>query len=269
MYDDIGKLQAAARELSENVLPVLEIVEGSARLKQTGSAFIFRHEGRASLVTADHVVCGPQQKLVQIAPGQTVRWPNSYNVVRSRASEIPSPDLAYVFGELDAERPGGIRPQNIGLEFQTEAGASLLAVGYPGSRADLFQQEQSLKNELHYLLTQAAPLSDYEKVGLDPRFHIALRYDPKGLHDVEGNSKVGAKPHGMSGGLLFAPLRTTPEPPGDYLLVVVGVLVKYFKSPHHLIAATRIECLLDAMAPYRTEALRSFEASESRGECVD
>jgi hypothetical protein len=75
LYEGIDALQLAARAMAENLLPVIERLDGGGPLAQVGTAFVFRHDNHTVIVTADHVVCGPTQKFVQLGPGETIRWP--------------------------------------------------------------------------------------------------------------------------------------------------------------------------------------------------
>jgi hypothetical protein len=266
LYEGIDALQLAARAMAENLLPVIERLDGGGPLAQVGTAFVFRHDNHAVIVTADHVVCGPTQKFVQLGPGETIRWPRPYVVVKPVHPNTPSPDLAFVTGELLGERPKGIRLKDIGTNSEHESGASLLAVGYPGSRAKLRQGDHKLRNELHYVLGSAVPLDAYASLGLDPRSHIAMYYDRAQMNDPAGKPTEAAKPGGMSGGVLFAPLVRGSSPTGEHVVAAIGVLVR-FKQRDGVLVATRIEPLLDALGMLHAGSDRTYTQETSNGDC--
>ncbi|HVX42229.1 MAG TPA: hypothetical protein VHB25_21890 [Gemmatimonadaceae bacterium] len=260
---DLNELQAAARQVAKSIKPVLEIQEGSKRMKQVGSSFILRMGTRAALVTAAHTVSGPTTKVIALDKGSATRWPGQYLVLEPLRAGIPDADVAYSFGEVRAEADdlmGGIPLDRMAVNAVFPEGASFMAIGYPASKAEYTAADQSLRNQLFFVSGHRAGDSAYAKHGLDLSVHLAVSYDPKSVRTMDGNLQQGPKPAGMSGGVLFAPMTLVRGAETSIVFFVAGILVEQRGSPHNLLIATRIDCLLDELAPGRPEPDRTHAA---------
>lgn len=218
------------------------------------------------MVTAEHCVVGAETKVIALMEGNATKWPAEYRVIDGKESGIPTADVAYAFGEFrpDAERlMAGIRPEQIASNGDWAEGTSFVSMGYPASRAKVRNANTSLKNQLFYVSGPAAANSIYEDLGLDRRVHIAVHYDPSSVQDMAGDWKQGAEPRGMSGGLLLTPMTRIDGGEGKTVLLVAGVLTQFRPKPHHVLIATRIDCVLDAIAPGRPESARTHVGKSS------
>lgn len=257
---DLEQLRAAGRAVARSIKPVLEMEQGSRGLKQIGSAFILWFGSEGAIVTAEHAVSGRETKVIALMEGNATKWPPSYFTVEGRETDIPSADVAYAFGEVSRDAQGlmaGLGPDQIAVGFEFDEGASFISVGYPASRAKMRSADASLRNQIFFVSGHRAADVVYEKLGLDKRVHIAVRYDPKAVRNMEGQAQQGAEPRGMSGGLLFAPMTRMTSASSEILLLVAGVLTRFYPAPDNVLVATRIDCVLDAVAPARPEAERT------------
>lgn len=257
---DLDQLRAAGRAVARSIKPVLEIQQGSGGLKQTGSAFILRFGTEGAIVSAEHTVSGPETKVVALMEGTATKWPRPYFAIDGRETGIPTADVAYAFGVVRPDAEGlmtGIGPDRIAAGFEFDERASFMSIGYPASRAKMRNADASLRNQLFFVSGHRAADSAYLKLGLDKRVHIAVRYDPKAVRNMEGQSRQGAEPRGMSGGVLLAPMTRVTASGRETLLLVAGVLTRFYPAPDNVFVATRIDCVLDAVAPGRPESQRT------------
>jgi hypothetical protein len=264
---DLEQLRAAAREVARSIKPVLEREQGSAGLRQIGSAFILRFGDEGAIVTAEHTVSGPESKVVALMEGKGIKWPREYFAIDGNAIGIPTADVAYAFGEVRPDAHGlmaGLGPDQIAVGYSFDEGTSFISMGYPASRAKVRNADASLKNQMFFVSGQRAASSAYQKLGLDERVHIAVHYDPKAVQNMDGEWKQGADPHGMSGGLLFAPMTHVVGTTSKILLLVAGVLTDFHRAPDNILVATRIDCVLDAIAPSRPEIERTHISRSSQ-----
>jgi hypothetical protein len=264
---DLEQLRNAARGVARSIKPVLEREQGSAGLKQIGSAFILRFGDEGAIVTAEHTVSGPETKIVALMEGKATRWPREYFTIEGNGSGIPTADVAYAFGEVHPDSRGlmtGLRPDQLAVGFAFAEGDSLIAMGYPASRAKVQNSDESLKNELFFVTGHRAGATVYQELRLDERVHIAVRYDPKAVRTMDGEWKQGAHPRGMSGGLVFAPMTQIDGAGSKMVLLGAGVLTAFYPAPHNVLVATRIACVLDAIAPSRREPERTHVSRPSR-----
>lgn len=257
---NLDQLRAAGQAVARSIKPVLEIEQGSAGLKQIGSAFILRFGSEGALVTAEHTVSGPETKVVALTESKAIKWPRSYFAIDGRRPDLPSGDVAYALGEISPDAQGrmtGLTPDQLAVGVEFAEGASFMSIGYPASRAKVRNANASLRNQLFFVSGHRVADSVYEKLALDQRVHIAVRYDPSAVQNMDGQWQQGAKPSGMSGGLLFVPMTRTEGPTSDTVLLAVGALTRFYPAPDNVLVATRIDCVLDALRPGRPEPERT------------
>jgi hypothetical protein len=260
---DLEQLRAAGRAVARSIKPVLEVEQGSGGLRQIGSAFILRFGSEGALVTAEHTVSGPEYKVVALMEGTGTKWPRSYFAIDGRQDDIPTADVAYAFGKISHDAEGlmtGLGPDDIALGLEYDEGASFMSIGYPASRAKVRNADASIQNQLFFVSGHRVGDTIYQKLGLDSRVHIAVRYEPKAVRNMDGEWQRGAEPRGMSGGLLLAPMTRLVGSTSHTLLLVAGVLTRYYPAPDCVLVATRIDCVLDAVAPSRPDAERTHRA---------
>jgi hypothetical protein len=267
-YPDHSLLLAAARSAARAIRPVTRVLDGSGRLEHTGTAFILGNQNERLVVTAEHVLKGPEAKRIGISESGSLSWPRNYRRLASTTGHGPDADIAFTFAEIEPSGDGTLSAA-IPLESVTHSltaieGMSLLAVGFPSSKAKLRDAQTKLSTKLMYVVTLAEPDKAYETLELDQAVFIATRYDRKALRGLDGEEFVGADPHGMSGGVLFQPLLVSDiDGKQEVLLRVAGVLTRYFDDPQNTLVATRIDCLRDVVAPYRSPSSRLYYAGNA------
>jgi len=261
-------LVAAARSVARAIRPVMRVLDGSGRLKHTGTAFILGNQNERLFVTAEHVLKGCEAKRVGVSEAGSLSWPRTYKRLASTTDRGPDADIAYTFAEVERSVDGALSAaiplESVAHSLVAEPGMSFLAVGFPSSKAKPRDAQTKLSTKLMSVVTHAEPEERYDQLQLDPSVFIATRYDPQALRGLDGEEFVGADPHGMSGGVLFQPLlvsRNDGNP--EVLLLIAGVLVRYYKAPHSSLVATRIDCLLDVVAPFRPLASRLYRSADA------
>lgn len=263
-----AKLVAAARAAARAIRPVTRVKDGSGRLKQEGTAFILGNEHERLVVTAEHVVAGPEPAMFGVSREGSLPWPRRYKRLVTASDQGPHADVAYFFAELgptaDENLAAALPLATAVRGLQVEPGMSLLAVGYPESKAKFRDAQTRLSNKVMSVVTQAKSREVYADLGLDPAVFIATHYDAQALLSLDGGPSVGSDPHGMSGGVLFLPVEQRVEG-GEHrvLLFVAGVLIQHRPTPQNTLISTRIDCLLDAVAPHRLPAERRYRAADA------
>jgi len=239
--------------------PISLLEDGSGKLRPTGTAFVLASGNRRVFVTAEHVVEGHELKYVGLSPEGGVYWPKKYWKLVPLIQDLPPADVAWATTNLAPDASPDLAaalPLDLARpEFRLDEGSSLVAIGYPASRAKVKQAHSVIATELMSVVGEAAPPNTYSELALDPRVHLAVTYRKDGLVDASGSRIVGAHPKGMSGGGLF--VVTYGQPRDRPLLVVLflaGVLIRFHSAPHNVMVATRIECLLDGLDVPRSGA---------------
>jgi hypothetical protein len=239
-------------ELAVGIRPVTIVRQGSGRISPSGTSFILGAGHRRILVSAEHVVDGPERKLFGVSPHGSTAWPDRYWRLAPAAGSAPEADVAWaaatITDEADEATAAAIRIEAVLPFFPFDEGASLVAVGYPASRGKIRNAQQTLSNQLMSVVCNASPETVYNDLALDSRVHFAMAYDPAACVGIDGQPIVGAKSKGMSGGPAFL---VTAEPTGNGAQVIVprlvGIMTEYHGPPHNVIVGVRIEHLLDGL----------------------
>lgn len=265
--DAADELRNAIRALAVGIRPVTIVEQGTGKISPTGTSFILGAGYRRILVSAEHVVSGPELKLFGVSPHGSTGWPKHYWRLVPSAEAIPEADIVWaaatISDETDAATSAAIPLRTVLPFFPFDEGASVVAVGYPASRGKLRDAQQTLSSQLMSVVCNCAAASVYDALDLDRRVHFAMTYDQDACVGIDGAATVGAKPKGMSGGPAFL---ATYEPAGDgrYVAVprLVGIMTEYHASPHNVIVGVRIEHVLDGMEYWadRDGALYAAEA---------
>ena len=245
-------LPEAARALAAAIKPITIVEDGSGKRRPWGSAFVLSRGEQRIIVTAHHVVEGPQVKYMGLSSAGSIQWPRHYSVLDRVTAELPVADVAYAIASMkpDAEPDlfTAIPLAQVLPDSRLAPGASLLAAGFPGSLGKLRDAQARLRNELLYAVGSAVPADAYTALGLDQRVHLAMTYDRMACRSVSGKQVVGPLPKGMSGGVLFLLTIETRDNEEKFLVSrVVGILEAYHQDPANVMVATRIECLLDGL----------------------
>lgn len=162
-------LQAAVRGLASCVRPLSLIEEGSGGKRFIGSAFIVAAGQRRIVITAEHVVSGPEVKFLGLSEAGGINWPKDYFRVEAVDTSRTSPDIAFAIADVAAEDPTSeVRPLPIDLLYpgqSFEVGASMVAVGFPGSKAKSREGQSRLSAKLMSVVGDLAPDDVYSRLG--------------------------------------------------------------------------------------------------------
>ena len=260
--DENERVVAAARALGRAVKPITRTLEGSGGKEPFGSAFVLEFEGQYAAITATHVVSGPEPRHIGIGAGGMARWPNDATRIVSRDPALPDPDITvsrFRLTSTDDEGASDAVPlEHALMNFTPLPGMTLLAAGHPTSRSKMRYGPNRLHAGVAYISGDAVQLEDYARLGLDPRVHIALHYAPERVHLPDGSAARGPAPPGMSGGPIFMVGDSTET---GVVLLLAGVVTEFRPGPPSLLVGTRIDALLDHLAPFRPPEDRLFAAA--------
>lgn len=245
---EILNIQTAARARSRRFLMVLDQEEGSTARRHVGSAFAIQHERRVAFVTAGHVVTGPTRKrLIGSGGGKQIDWPPSNAILMPRQSGLPDADVAFMTGTLHEgeDTLAAFTLEELLPNLVVRPEMRFVAIGYPASRTRVRGGNGTIQPSAFTLISDPVPVDRYEGHGLDPRVHIAVRYDPEVVVSPDGTPMQGPVLKGMSGGGLFLVGWTDDLPEETRVLFLVGILTEFHGKGSNILVATRIECLLD------------------------
>jgi hypothetical protein len=250
----------AAQLLGRAVKPVLRVKEGSGGRKLCGSAFVIEHAGEFAAVTAAHVLeDDPGPRYLAVSERGSAKWPSPYSRIVAIATDAPDPDIACSRFALAPDAEPGAADAFPLISVQTgfipTSGMTFLAVGHPFSRGKMRHATGTLHASLVHISGEAVTLPEYAKLGLDRRVHLAMRYESTAVRLLDGSAGKGPVPEGMSGGVL---LLMTQDDARVVHLLPVGIVTTYRPGPPGLLVATRLDALLDFLAPRRPLELREF-----------
>ena len=147
-FENLTRVQTAAREAAKCILSVFETKEGSGRRRHIGSAFVVRPERRAALVTAAHVVSGASRKTVVMSNAGTIQnWPSPYAVLVPKANDVADADVAYMTGTLQHDEPdlAAFPLANVAVDAGVDPTMSFVAFGLPASRTRIVDGNKVLQ----------------------------------------------------------------------------------------------------------------------------
>lgn len=251
-----------ASDAASAVKAVVTYAPGRQRKKAVGSAFVVRGAKNAFVVTAHHVLEQAPRPLISMLPRASVRWPESYwRVVAREGVTVPDCDISFYEAEVLADDLTAFRPVDLYPNYTFNADHRLIAVGHPVSRAKFGADPTRLDAPNAMIVGDQVHPDRVAELGFDPRTHLGIEYDQKERVDVTGAAVVGPEPWGMSGGALLAPVeQEVPGADTKLGVMVVGILVAYCKPPDSVMIAARIDCLLDAVRPFRPPSEQLYEA---------
>jgi len=258
--------QHAVREIAACVRPVSLIESGSAGKRFVGSAVVVAAGSRRVVVTAEHVVAGPEPKLVGMSTVGSVQWPTNYSRVEPVNQLVPPVDLAFFVAEVESGNPFDLLPPLPVSRFlpgeDLPAGGSVVAVGFPSSRAKSRDGHKRLHSHRLSVVGDLAPLESYARVNRSPASFLAMEFRQDGVVDEAGQPSTTAHPRGMSGGAMFAATFSADASGVRFTPRLVGILIEHHDEPDNLLVAARIECLLDATGSRHGDAAQRYRAVE-------
>ena len=131
--------------------------------------------------------------------------------------------------------PLGIDQWNVG--HRTAPGQNYVFTGF--THSDLERDQRRRQIEPRRVSADCPALGDDEltRLGLDPRFHIAVNYQRRRMVNQHGNMGMGPEPAGMSGGPVWT------RDPNSENLRWVGVGIEHWRE-HQLLVGTRIGAVI-------------------------
>jgi hypothetical protein len=243
-------LQLAVQQIASCVRPITIVESGSGAKQFSGSAVIFSNGRRRVAVTAEHVVAGPERKLIGMSPQGSIEWPASYTTIEPIDPVHPSPDLAFIVADVDPGNPFDIQtPLPVsqllpGLQF--EPGHSVVAVGFPASRAKSINAQRGFRTQRLSVVGDLAAAEAYTRIGKPPDSFIAMEFRQDAFKDEHGRPASTAHPRGMSGGAMFAAAFVEDATGRHFSPRLIGILIEFHGKPDNVLVAARIDCLLDA-----------------------
>jgi hypothetical protein len=258
-------LQREIALLAPSVRPISMFEEGSGGRRFIGSSFVLSHGNQQLVITAEHVVSGPETRFLGVSASGGVLWPKNYSRLEPIDPTTPYPDVAFAFAKVDNSLEPDIPPplpRSIVLErHQFAEGSSMVAVGFPGSRAKARNAQTKLVAEWMSVIGDLAPEDVYSRIGKSASTHLAMEFHQNGCVDENSRPAPAAHPKGMSGGPMFvAAYRASPGQPDKIVPRLVGVLTEYYPDPDNVIVALRIEAALGALDPHRSPTRPLYRA---------
>lgn len=267
MDSSVDAIRQALIAIGDAIKPISIVEEGSGGLLPSGSSFLVSIGHHRYHVTANHVVSGPQSKIVGLSSAGAIQWPRSYSVLQPISPEYPTVDVAYAIATVSSDAlpdiEAAIQLRSAIPNQVIEPGTSLVAAGFPTSRSKIRYAEDRLEGRLMYLAGDALVPAPGSGITYDNRIHIAMRYDPQACQDFEGEPITGPVPTGMSGGVLFRPtIAHYASGRSSVILSVAGILSEYH-ARHRLMIATNINCFLDAIGDPRSPEPRHYRRRDA------
>jgi hypothetical protein len=126
------------------------------------------------------------------------------------------------------------------------AGKYYLAVGYPATRSRVNKQSKVVVAEPYANFGPSISTDRVEKLGLDPRLHIAVAFHKRRVFTASGNIQSFPDPAGMSGSPLF--LVYDREAPSNTFghFKVAGTLIEY-RAKEQILLGTDIGVAIELM----------------------
>jgi hypothetical protein len=145
------RIRESVVQLRDAFRPVLHAVEGSGGRRVTGTAFVVADNATRFVISAWHVVRGPEPRYFGVIGGSTVQWPKRYSKLRGLESGLPEPDVAWA--KATALQGDTSLAASIPMSHARGAGphalqGAYLAVGYPVSKAKLRYATDTLSSGL-------------------------------------------------------------------------------------------------------------------------
>ena len=231
------------------IRPVSILQPGSERQRFEGTCICIADKEFRFFVTAEHVVSGPETKRIVVGTEGTLEWPTNYQRLVSADDQESHLDIAIALSSATdgAEALPAFSLRDVWPQRKYSDGDSLVAAGYPASRARFREAQTILHTALMTVLGDVVGERTYASIGRSAETHLVMKYRQDTCIDDHGELAIGAHPRGMSGGAVFATSYYLDDL-GETVFVpkLVGILIG-FRELEGLLVAVRIECFLDAL----------------------
>ena len=272
MQDERGpleELKAGMKSILGAFRPVMSIEQGTGRVAQTGTAFVVAEESRLFIVTAEHVLNGPEAKLLGVSEAGSIRLPRRFSRLEAVSSEHPHADVAWMTLEasslaepFDSTIPFALASSPVSITH----GATYVAVGQPASKSSVQQAQTILSSKIMMAFLEPASSTVVDALGLDEKIQLAFTYPADTSEKIRSGAVPPARPRGMSGGAIVATTRIRRRDGSTRMIpLLVGVLTQFHESQQAFVA-TRLEHVWAtrrfgnwAEQPLYREAVGSFD----------
>lgn len=242
-------MQAAAHNVADAVLPIVELKEGSGKRIHIGTATLIDLRGRLFLVTAAHVVSAPASRYV-LGSSKGIAVPDKYFQIVAAPSTEADLDVAFwPVREEDAHAAGmpvAIGWNDIQADVRRQPEGLYVAVGHPVSRSNLKNAHASLHTECMVVTMNEIPSSEVAELGYDADAQVVMRYDKTAVTRADGQAVTGAKPTGMSGGPIFYPVHSNTRV-GAIELLFAGIITEHDPARRNAFVTTRSQLVVAAL----------------------
>ena len=237
------------RTIGDAFRPIMVAKEGSGGRKASGTAIVVGHAATRFVLTAEHVVSGPQAKFMGVIEEDSVPWPTKYSRLVGTNEELPDPDVAWAtttVNETDVALKAHLPIALARAAIPDSTESNYVAVGYPVSKSKLWHSEGRLATKLMTAVVKKASADEMGNLAIDDRVQMAFTYTQHSRTDLEGNATVGSHPRGMSGGAILAMMQAGNPPNAVALPFLVGILTNFHDDVGVLIA-TRVSHIWNAI----------------------
>ena len=209
--------------------------EGSGGRRATGTAIVVADGTTRFVITAAHVVAGPERRFFGVAGDDSVPWPSRYSKLVPLHDDLPDADVAWARAKVlpsDTALASAIPLALARAAIPDSSGSSYLAVGFPYSKSKVRLSLGVVASKLMVAVVELAPVATRSALGLNERVQAAFSYSQESRLGPDRMPIVGSHPIGMSGGAVFAIMQATTK--GDqetsYLPFLVGILTQYHEA---------------------------------------
>lgn len=250
------------------------IGEPSGILHSFGSGVFITLSNHIFLLTAAHVITDRDiigDLLVEDRSGGLIYLPKfhaRHTIPISNGGGNERLDLAYC--KLEKSFAAQLNPfftfidiNDINLFDSTKFGDVYSMVGFPGE-SPIFASEVKFKERFAFTGDACDP-KQYRKLKFNPQHYILVSFNRNKVKRIGSvdcfqtrNRYVAPKPHGMSGGALFAAYEPDPDKKDSRpTACLAGILTTYYPSEHTFVA-TRINCFINFILANNPEIPRTY-----------
>jgi len=223
---------------------ILRIGQGSSRKEAIGTAFVVAHGSKRHVITAEHVLAGPEDKLLGIDESGSIRLPRKYSRLVALEPNAAQADVAWT----TFEPPNDVAALGTAIPFELASaatdivpGVAYVAVGQPTSKSKLVDAQNALSSSVMMAFVEPAPPFVVDAIGIDRDVQFAFSYPPDTAAKVSKGAPRPARPRGMSGGAIVATARVSIGAGRTRMIpIIIGVLTEFYDE-HQTFVATRIE----------------------------
>lgn len=236
-----ANIQNSINLLGKFVFPIYRN-DTSGRPEIHGSGFFVKKNDNCYFVSAAHVLDGLKERELYIYIDKRTIKKLGGNVLLTPSLEGRAKDKVDlgVIKVIDKVVPPYreieklcVPFEYITLGWQSRYGRNYAIVGFPATKSKANVINREVVTKLYCHQTRSIDESEYRKLDLDVKNHIALPLDLKKVFDLEQNKILFPKPQGMSG----SPIWELYNDKGvqNHFFPLVGIGIEYLDRPNVLV----------------------------------